>query len=268
MRFDFREIDAERLIGAATRRLTDIPERLSWQFSQTARDARRKLERYRNLHAGERCVIIANGPSLLRTNMSLLRGEKTFCMNRAYLMFDEWGFTPTYFTCLNPLVIEQFAADIANLPMPRFLNYSQRDLFASSEETHYFRVPPRLVERFQSDVTRPISSGGTVTYATLQIAFFMGFREVVLVGLDHSFVEKGTPGKTEVREAKVDQSHMHPNYFPQGIKWQLPDLVRSEHAYAIAREHFASHGGRVVDATEGGHCTIFEKMPLQQALRG
>jgi hypothetical protein len=266
VRIDIREVDAQRLFGAATRRLSDIPERMSWMFSSTARDARRRIARYRNRHAGERCVIIANGPSLLRTDMALLRNEHTFCMNRAYLMFDTWGFIPSYFTCLNPLVISQFAADISNLPMPKFLNFEQRALFSPDDDTHFFRVPPRLVERFQSDLTKPISSGGTVTYATLQIAFFMGFREVVLVGLDHSFVEKGTPGKTEVRESKVDESHMHPNYFPQGIKWQLPDLVRSEHAYAIARDAFARHGGRIIDATVGGHCTVFEKKPLELAL--
>lgn len=267
MRFDFREVDADRLIGAATRRLTDIPERLSWTFSRAARDSRRRLERYRDAHAGERCVIIANGPSLQRTDMSLLRHEKTFCMNRAYLMFDSWGFIPTYFTCMNPLVIEQFAADIATLPLPKFLNFSARDLFADADDMYYFRVPPRLVERFQPDLTKPISSGATVTYATLQIAFFMGFREIILVGLDHSFVEKGTPGKTETREAAADQSHMHPEYFPKGIKWQLPDLVRSEHAYAIANRYFTDRGGRIIDATVGGHCEIFQKMPLALALK-
>lgn len=268
MRIDFREIDAGRVVGALTRRLTDIPERASWAFSATARQARERMEQFRDRHRGERCVIIANGPSLTRTDMVSLRSERTFCMNRAYLMFETWGFVPTYFACLNPLVAEQFATDIAALPMPKFINFSCRKMFPPSERLHYFRVPPRLVERFQSDMTRPISSGGTVTYATLQLAYFMGFREVILVGLDHSFVEKGTPGKTEVRTAAVDQSHMHPNYFPQGIKWQLPDLVRSEHAYAIARDAFAAAGGRIVDSTVDGRCQIFPKRPLADALKG
>jgi hypothetical protein len=268
MRIDVREIDAGRVLGAVTRRFTDLPERVSWAFSAAARETRARMEQYRDRHRGERCVIIANGPSLQRTDMSVLRNERTFCMNRAYLMFEVWGFVPSYFTCLNPLVVEQFAADIVGLPMPKFINFSCRHLFGPSESLNYFRVPPRLVERFQGDFTRPISSGGTVTYSALQLAYFMGFREVVIVGLDHSFVEKGTPGKTEVRTAAIDQSHMHPNYFPQGIKWQLPDLVRSEHAYAIARDAFAEAGGRVIDATVEGRCQVFPKRSLAEALKG
>jgi hypothetical protein len=267
MRIKLQEIDAARVAGALTRRLTDIPERLIWAYSAEARDARERMAQFRDRHRGERCVIIANGPSLQRTDMALLRSERTFCMNRAYLMFEAWGFVPTYFTCMNPLVAEQFAGDISRLTLPKFINFSCRKSYLHSDSVHYFRAPPTLVERFQSDLTKPISTGGTVTYATLQLAFFMGFRDVVMVGLDHSFVEKGTPGKIEVRTSTVDQSHMHPNYFPQGVKWQLPDLVRAEHAYAVARDAFAVAGGQVIDATVEGHCHVFPKKSLAAALK-
>ena len=66
----------------------------------------------------------------------------------------------------------------------------------------------------------------------------MGFKEVIIIGLDHYFVEKGRPNKTELRTADKDESHCHPDYFPKGIKWQLPDLYRSEIAYAHARKAF------------------------------
>jgi hypothetical protein len=108
-------------------------------------------------------------------------------------------------------------------------------------------------------VTRTISSGGTVTFVALQLAYFMGFETVILIGLDHSFVEKGVPNKTEVRHSERDDSHCHPDYFPKGIKWQLPDLYRSELAYALARQAFERDGRRIVDATPGGKCGVFPK---------
>ena len=55
-------------------------------------------------------------------------------------------------------------------------------------------------------------------------------------------------------------SHFHPNYFPKGSKWQLPDLLRSEIAYRIARRAFEDNGREIVDATVGGNCPIFEKV--------
>jgi hypothetical protein len=222
------------------------------------------MEKFRDIHAGKRCFLLANGPSLAATAVGRLRREYTFSMNRAYLMYQDWGFMPSYYVCINDLVLEQFSADISRLGMPKFLNFSQHARFG--HDANYLRIPPRLREKFTPDMTRPITSGATVTYATLQLAFFMGFREVIIVGLDHRFADTGTPGRTVVRVDAKDANHMHPNYFPQGIKWQLPDLVRSEHAYAMARTAYEREGRRIIDATVNGACPIFERGTLDEVL--
>jgi hypothetical protein len=192
-----------------------------------------------------------------------LGAEHTISMNRAYLMYEAWGFTPTYYVCANELVLEQFANDIARLPMPRFLNFNRRQMFYREEcdpGLMYLRLKFAILDRFIGDVTRPIAGGGTVTFVALQLAFFMGFGEVVLIGLDHNFAEKGVPNVTKTRQTDRDESHCHPDYFPKGVKWQLPDLYRSELAYALAREAFEADGRRIVDATVEGHCNVFPKV--------
>ena len=118
-------------------------------------------------------------------------------------------------------------------------------------------------DSFQYDLTRPLVFGGTVTFVTLQIAFYMGFKQVVLVGLDHNYVEKGVPSETELRTDDRDQSHFHPQYFPKGSKWQLPDLLRSEIDYELARRAFEQDGRQILDATIGGKCQVFEKAEYQ-----
>ena len=61
---------------------------------------------------GKRCFIIGNGSSLRQIDLTLLKNEFTFGMNRIYLMFPELGFSTTYFLTVNSLVIEQCAEDI------------------------------------------------------------------------------------------------------------------------------------------------------------
>ena len=56
---------------------------------------RSRLEVYRDLHRGKRCFVIGNGPSLKQTDLSLLKNEFTFGLNRIYLLFPELGFTTT-----------------------------------------------------------------------------------------------------------------------------------------------------------------------------
>jgi hypothetical protein len=116
---------------------------------------------------------------------------------------------------------------------------------------------------FQYDLTRPMVVGATVTFVTLQLAFYMGFQTVYLVGLDHNYKEKGIPSKTETRVPDRDESHFHANYFPKGYKWQLPDLLRSEIEFDITRKAFEADGREVLDATIGGKCQIFKKVSFE-----
>jgi hypothetical protein len=178
-----------------------------------------------------------------------------------YLLFEKLGFETSYHVCINELVLEQFAPDIGRMSMPKFLNWNRRRLFdAGSEGVSFVRISPRLADGFSLDPRRSIFGGGTVTYAALQIAFFMGFAEVILIGVDHSFVERGTPNDVQVRLAAQDLNHFHPNYFPPGSRWQLPDLRRSEIAYELARRAYEAASRRILDATVDGRCPVFERV--------
>ena len=86
-----------------------------------------------------------------------------------------------------------------------------------------------------------------------------GFQQAVLIGIDHSFVDKGVPNRAETRTAETDENHFHPDYFPKGSRWQLPDLPRSEAAFQLAREAFEADGREIIDATAGGALEVFEK---------
>jgi hypothetical protein len=240
--------------------MNEVPHWLAWYLTRTARVNKGKIQKFQNIHSGRRCFIVANGPSLRNMNLDLLADEITIGMNRIYLLFDSMTFRPTYYIAMNELILEQFCGDIRELTMPKFLNWNRRLLYGGELSDVYF-LKSRMVIRdfFQYDLTRPVVVGATVTFAALQLAFFMGFQEVILVGLDHNYAERGMPSETEIRQAEVDQSHFHPQYFPRGSKWQLPDLYRSEIAYTIARQVFEGNGRKVIDATISGHCQVFEK---------
>ncbi len=256
-----RELSAERIASALRRRAQDLPHRIAWAAGRgRGNDNRRRLADYADLHRGQRCFILGNGPSLAKMDLHPLADEWTFGLNRIYLHFEKMGFEPSYYCASNDLVLDQFAADIANLSMPKFLNWNGRRHFDTADETLLFvRQALTLVDFFGHDLARPMCSGGTVTYLALQIAYYMGFQQAVLIGVDHNFVDQGTPNRAEVRNQPRDENHFHPDYFPKGSRWQLPDLLRSESAYHIARQVYAEDGREVIDATVGGALQVFEK---------
>jgi hypothetical protein len=260
-RFAGQRMDVQRFSAAFGRRIGDISHALTWMLpkGEAERD-RIGLEKFHNLHKGERGFILANGPSLTRLDLGKLSDQKTFGMNRLYLAFDRLGFVPTYYVVINDLVIRQFADDIKNLPMQKFLNWNLRSFFQGSGNTFFLRLKFGLKDRFIGDLTKSICSGGTVTFIALEAAYFMGFQEVILVGLDHRYQEQGTPNTVQIRKNEVDASHFHPNYFPRGVKWMLPDLKRSEQSYAAALEAYQRDGRRIYDATLDGNCQVFPKV--------
>ncbi len=232
-------------------------------FTSSGRSDYARLRKFKNIHAGERCVIIGNGPSLRDTKVELLRGEITFGLNRIYLMFDRLGFETTYHVVVNKLVVEQCSDEFRRINSPLFVTTPNREYLGGLANAVY--LTPLGCPRFTTNPAHGIWEGGTVTYVAMQLAYYMGFTEVVLVGVDHRFVEKG-PANKVVISTGPDQSHFDPRYFGAGFKWQLPDLETSEVAYHLARRKFESSGRRIVDATVGGALDIFPKIPLDEVL--
>ena len=222
------------------------------------RESIRRLAALRDQHSGERCFIIGNGPSLKQTDLTRLRGEITFGMNRFYMLFAELGFSTTYFLSVNNLVIEQCAADLRSLPLTKFLSWRSRGVIEPAEDLIYLHTT-YTGPRFARDARGRLWEGATVTYVALQLAFHMGFSQVILIGVDHNFATQGKPNTTVISQGD-DPNHFNANYFGKGFRWQLPDLETSERAYHMARQAYQQAGREVLDATVGGKLAVFPKV--------
>ncbi len=230
-------------------------------FHPWRRESIHKLAELKDVHRGQRCFIIGNGPSLKNTDLSLLKEEFSFGMNRIYLMFPELGFSSTYFLSVNSLVIEQCAEDIRSLTIPKFLSWRSRGLIQPTKDMAFLHTT-YTGPKFAQDARRRLWEGATVTYVALQLAYHMGFEQVILIGVDHSFSAKGKPNSTVVSQGD-DQDHFNTSYFGKGFRWQLPDLETSERAYSMAREAYVQVGRQILDATIGGKLTVFPKVAYE-----
>lgn len=217
------------------------------------------MRSYKDLHRGERCFILGNGPSLKMTDLSLLREEFTFGLNRIYLLYPELGFTTSYYVAINSLVIEQCCDDINSLSIPKFLTWRGRNWIEDDPVTNFLDTDYTPPATFSGDLTRRIFEGSTVTYVAMQVAFYLGFQEVILIGVDHSFQSKGK-ANTTVTSQGSDPDHFSPEYFGKGFRWQLPDLEASEIAYRMAKDAYQRAGRRILDATIGGQLRVFPKV--------
>jgi len=224
----------------------------------------KKLVRFKDIHKGEDCFIIGNGPSLNKMDLTLLNDYYTFGLNKIYLIFDKMSLNLSYYVAVNPYVIKQSKKEISNLSCTRFLSYipaKKNNIKSDNVYTLGDCMPKKL---FYKDITQGIRQGTTVTFVAMQIAYYMGFKRVFLIGVDHNFTQIGRPHEAQVMEGN-DPNHFDPNYF-KGQKWQLADLEGAEISYLLAKYFFEKDDREIYDATLNGKLRIFKKINFQDAL--
>ncbi len=250
---------------AAAERLADMYDqgigRVETWANPVGRASMRRLRNLKDRYQGKRCFIIGNGPSLRDMDLSVLRDEYTFGLNRIYLMFEKLGFSTTFFVSVNQYVIEQCADEIQALSCTKFLSWRARKAVRLSDGITFIR--PARGPRFSKEPTiHGVWEGATVTYVAMQLAYYLGFSKVILIGVDHAFSTSG-PAHKLVESTDDDPNHFDPAYFGKGFKWQLPDLETSEIAYRLAKVEYDEAGRIIVDATVGGKLHVFPKVDFE-----
>ena len=240
-----------------------LVRRLLWDLQPQSWVSRRRLRRLRNIHRGEKAVIVCNGPSLLNTDLTLLEGVYTFGLNKINLLFDKSDFRPTCIVSVNPYVIEQNKEFFNGTAIPLFIDANAKRVIQPRSNVTYTHSSAHRI--FARDCSISLYQSCTVTFVALQLAFHMGFDRVALIGCDHSFAQHG-PANEVVVSGDRDDNHFDPSYFAGGVKWQLPDLFESEVGYTMAKEMFTAHGREVVNATVGGKLDVFPRMTLESFL--
>jgi hypothetical protein len=242
-----------------------IVNRFAWDLHPESFRSRWRLRKLRNQQQGRKAVILCNGPSLLRTDFSLLQasGAYTFGLNKINLLFGSNAFRPDSIVAVNPFVLEQNADFFNATTIPLFLDMVAHGHISARENVTFLHSAS--IHRFARDCSISVNQGFTVTFVAMEIAYHMGFAEVALVGCDHNFAQKG-PANQVVVAGERDESHFDPNYFPAGVQWQLPDLAKSEMNYLLAKEAYEASGRRIVNCTVGGKLEIFERQGLADFL--
>jgi len=249
-------INTVKTVYDAVRRLPQLPDAYLHPWR---RESRWRMSEYRDLYQGRRCFVIGNGPSLKKTDLSRLKNEFTFGLNRIYLLFPELGFNTSFLVAINDLVIEQCAREIAGQPIPKFISWHSNRFFQEFPKDMIFLYTTYTGPGFALDLTSRVWEGATVTNVALQIAYYMGFEKVILIGVDHNFSDKGK-ANTTITSAGDDINHFSTKYFGKGFRWQLPDLDTSELGYRLARQAYQKAGRAVLDATVDGKLTVFPKV--------
>lgn len=247
----------------------------------------RKNARLRGRHAGERCFIIGNGPSVLKQDLRLLEGESSISVSSGYHHPDFQRFRPRYH-CLPQLtygkVTEADAVAWFREMHERLgdaevvLNYTEEPLVR-----RFGLLPGRTVwylgmleemdqlrERDVPDLVSPIPRVQSVPVLCLMFAMYLGFREIFLLGFEHDHFKSG-----------VYRYFYEPTVLHGKDKDVQPDgkvltsrhddfhgLARLWRQYRVMREIGERNGIGIFNATAGGELDEFPRVQFESIFEG
>jgi len=239
------------------------------------RDSSANLERWRALKdrfRGERVFVLGNGPSLNRTPLHLLAGERTMCFNRFNLMFERLSWRPTFYSVIDDRVLHDMAGEMeavlreveyAFFPDLHPYNIDFTKLLPASPNTYWLHLD-RLT--FSDDLPW-CGINKTVANVGLQVLAYLGFAEIYLVGVDMSYQQQASVSHNTPRDvtaaADDDPNHFDPRYFGAGRKYHQPRMDETLEKFAEAKSFFDERGVKVMNAGVGGSLEVFPRVEFQ-----
>lgn len=221
-----------------------------------------RLKEFENKYDGKRCFIIATGPSLTIDDLEKLKGEYTFGVNSIIRLFDKTDFRPDFYGIQD--------RDVYGAMQDIIRNTEFKTAFYADIIEKYYNVPSNFIpfpyngeyhlyngklgeynSKFSDNAYKIVYDGYSITYSLIEIAVYMGFKEIYLVGCDCSY-SKGSKNHV-VESGFIDKNAMS-------------NPIRMRVGYQCAKEYADSHGIKIYNATRGGELETFERVDLDEVL--
>lgn len=214
-----------------------------------------KIEFFKNLHTGKRCFIVATGPSLRMEDLDCLARNHEICisMNSIGKAFTNTEWRPDYYVAEEYRGVCEWGdlMERQNIPYLFFGDTSdefwRRNHMDNCLKYHLvFETTKKRCPKFSNNFARKSYAGHTVTYAAIQLAVYMGFAEIYLLGVDFTYC--GSSQKAYAHFYKEEK---------------LISVGADKHvllAYKAAKKYADENNILIYNATRGGKLEVFQRV--------
>lgn len=213
---------------------------------------------------GERCFIVATGPSLTENDLKKIKNEYTFAMNALSMKFDEMNWYPTFYGIQDEKVFHKLKETILKqrahikytflcgsysreIEDDKGIYFFPRNSYYNATDAYFKK---KYHAKFSEDAHAVIYEGFTITYSLIQLAVYLGFKEIYLLGCDCSYEPK------DGQIYFVDHGIRPKSYSESGNKMTA--------AYYVAKEYSEKSDFKIYNATRGGKLEVFPRVNLDE----
>lgn len=239
-------------------------------------DNSRKLKSYQNQYQGKRCFLVGNGPSLTTEDLDKIADEYSFGCNMIYKVFGQTRWRPSFHCMVDVMfgreLAEEFAEHVKNDFFTSITTYRQMPV--KPEHTTYaygYQKKDYTVSR--NFLSYYIPSGSTVMTYMIELAMFMGFKEIYLIGVDctSSLAKDGhcIPNYASPKVAQNDLNRIRKRLNDPALT--MDDVAqyyqdRSMFCYRQLKSAADKKGVHIYNATRGGMLEVYPRRTLEEVL--
>lgn len=226
-----------------------------------------KIEKIKNIHYGERCFIIATGPSLEINDIIKLKNEKTIGINTIFKLFTKTDWRPSYYVMTDPTLhrnlYRQNDLDINSFAEKYcILNALNKDIIQGEKIImvnccwldHIYHYGKSEKFRYNPNLLFGVYDYYSVTQECIVYAMYMGFKEIYLLGVDNDYTGKHQHFESTQGEANIE-------YEKAKVMQKMND-IGYEYIKLIANQK----GVKIFNATRGGKLEVFRRVDLDMIL--
>ena len=250
---------------------------------------------FHNIHKGARCFILATGPSIKTQDLKLLKDEICISVSQFMLHPDIKIINPLYHIeapTHPPLDFSYVKTSFDGYKnnyagrVNYFFGYYPYDYSIINFFYHhkeYYNTNIHFIDYTKSrflddknynnktvwDITRSPFLARTVIYIAIQVAFYMGFREIYLLGCDHDYLMNLTRNTDfhfyrdgESNTGKMDSKH----YNSFSTEWWFLQYYYRWKEFRLMRDYLESRGCRIFNATNGGMLDVFPRVNYEDVI--
>jgi hypothetical protein len=235
------------------------------------RQSAHRLERLRNMHAGQTIYCVGNGPSLKQQNLDLLDGKMVLLTNRAFALLEQFSPAISYnvvgdvhgFNKMGPALITRKETTFvsAHLLIGHSLAPEYRsDKFVYLMPAHQWirndkSISPVVTTGlgFSRDIRQRIFWGYSVIFGAIQIACYLGAKRVVLLGVDMNYTGDAS------KDYAIDRNDT-PN-------WIMDYAIHAKPMFEYFVKRMNAMGVEFLNATLGGKLDCVPRVDLEAACR-
>lgn len=241
---------------------------------------------FKDKYTGKRVFLIGNGPSLANTPLELLKDEYSFAMNRISLIYEKTSWRPSFFICTTTNIAssdwKKNIFESISLGIPCFVwdeLQPHMDIIGNINYlkcTHGEKVTEEAPEEWWSfDIEKYVCKFGTSMLVALQVAVYMGFNPIYLLGCDLGFKEakylfRGHHKLMKILNLKPsvlkDPNHFDQSYGTPGFD-ALTLNKNMVAAHKLALKSSEKIGVKIYNATPGGNLNVYPRINLKDALK-